>query len=70
MTDKDDAQLFRMAIVTSVGTGTVKVKFDDEEESSGKDYRYIMTGSAPLRNSRVLMARMSGTYICIGRVYQ
>lgn len=58
---------FRMAVVVSFTQSKAVVKFDGEENNSGKEYKRIY-GNTITVGDRVLCAKMNGTYIVLGAI--
>lgn len=46
--------------------GNAKIKFDGEDVVSGKEYLSI--GYTPVANDRVLLIKISGTYLILGKI--
>ena len=57
----------KLASVKSV-TGGVIVQFDGETSPSTKTYKRLASYSSPAVNDRVLLVRISGTYIILGKI--
>ncbi len=60
-------RVFRLGKVDSVSGGLPAILFDGEETASGKLYAKLSTYS-PSTGDRVLLAKVSGTYIVLGKV--
>ena len=58
---------YRLAEVTAVGNTGISVKFEGESEESGKRYTRLASCNAVVGN-RVLMAKVSGSYVVLGVV--
>ena len=58
---------FRLGRVDSVTGGLPTIQFDGEETASGKLYAKL-DGYSPTTGDRVLLAKVSGTYIVLGKV--
>ena len=65
---KDTQEIFKLGTVTALfPNGNAKIKFDGESTVSQKKYSYISTYVATI-NDRVLLARVSGTWIILGKI--
>lgn len=65
---KDKQEVFKLGTVTALfPNGNAKIKFDGESTVSQKKYSYISTYIATV-NDRVLLVRVSGTWIIIGKI--
>jgi hypothetical protein len=60
-------KVFRLGKVDSVTGGLPTIQFDGEETASGKLYAKL-DGYSPTTGDRVLLAKVSGTYIVLGKV--
>jgi len=60
-------RVFRLGKVDSVSEGLPAILFDGEETASGKLYAKLANYS-PTTGDRVLLAKVSGTYIVLGKV--
>ena len=59
---------FRMGkIDPSYSTGRPGIVFDGETTASQKKYRYL-SSYTPVANDRVLLGRVSGSYVILGKV--
>lgn len=61
---------FRIGIVTALFSspaGTAKIRFEGEESASEKQYPYL-ANYKPAVNDRVVLARIAGTYIILGKI--
>ena len=56
----------RLATVTST-SGGISVQFDGEPAPSAKNYKCLANYS-PAVNDRVLLIKVSGTYVILGKV--
>ena len=65
--EKQETQVFKMAVVISTTETGAVIKFDGQETSGGKEYKklYDLT-IAP--GDRVICGRCSGTYVVLGRL--
>jgi len=59
--------MLKLGTVTSI-TGGVAVQFDGETSASTKLYKRLSSYSSPAVNDRVLLLRISGTYIIMGKI--
>ena len=57
-----------LGTVGSVSTGGVTLLLDGSSTATQKKYRSLVTGDALTAGDRVLVCKMSGTYIVIGRI--
>jgi hypothetical protein len=68
MTEQDEQSLFKLATVVGFwANGTVKIQFDGEEEPSEKEYAFLASYK-PYSGDRVLVAKVSNTYVILGSV--
>lgn len=58
---------YKLATVTST-SGGVSVQFDGETTPSAKKYKRLASYSSPTVNDRVLLIKVGGTYVIIGKV--
>ena len=58
---------YKLATVTST-SGGVSVQFDGETTPSTKKYKRLASYSSPTVNDRVLLIKVGGTYVIIGKV--
>ena len=58
---------YKLATVTST-SGGVSVQFDGETTPSTKKYKRLASYSSPTVNDRVLLVKVGGTYVIIGKV--
>ena len=58
---------YKLATVTST-SGGVSVQFDGETTPSAKKYKRLASYSSPTVNDRVLLVKVGGTYVIIGKV--
>lgn len=69
MTD-NSGQEFLLATVTSYAAGSgVQIRFDGETQAMTKKVKYLRTGETLTSGARVLVLKMSGTYIVLGQLY-
>ena len=67
MNTKEPEKIFRLGKVDSVTGGLPTIQFDGEETASGKLYAKL-DGYSPTVGDRALLAKVSGTYIVLGKV--
>ncbi len=66
--NKDSPEkIFKLGTVVGVTNGSPSIQFDGEETASGKLYARL-SSYTPAINDRVLLAKISGTYIVLGKV--
>jgi hypothetical protein len=58
---------YKLATVTST-SGGVSVQFDGETTPSTKKYKRLASYSSPTVNDRVLLVKVGGTYVIIGKI--
>lgn len=58
---------YKLATVTST-SGGVSVQFDGETTPSAKKYKRLASYSSPAVNDRVLLVKVGGTYVIIGKI--
>lgn len=58
---------YKLGTVTST-SGGVSVQFDGETTPSAKKYKRLASYSSPTVNDRVLLIKVGGTYVIIGKV--
>ena len=63
----DSSSLLQIATITSVGSGTARIKFNGLG-AIDKDYRVLKTGVSLAVNDRVVIAKISGTYVILGKL--
>ena len=56
-----------LAAVTSL-TGGFAVQFDGETSASTKLYKRLSSYSSPAVNDRVLLVKVGGTYVILGKI--
>jgi hypothetical protein len=59
---------FQLATVTALLEGAPLVQFDGETAASQKQYKRLASYTSPAVNDRVLLLRLSGTYIILGKI--
>jgi len=67
MNQPDPKNPFKLGRVVSVTDGLPSILFDGEETASGKLYARL-DSYTPTVNDRVLLVKVSGTYIVLGKV--
>lgn len=58
---------YKLATVTSVDGG-ISVQFDGETSPSQKKYKRLANYSSPAVDDRVLMVKIAGTYVILGKI--
>lgn len=58
---------YKLGTVTST-SGGISVQFDGETAPSTKKYKRLASYSSPAVNDRILLLRVSGTYIILGKI--
>lgn len=58
---------YKLGTVTST-SGGVSVQFDGETTPSAKKYKRLASYSSPAVNDRVLLIKVGGTYVILGKV--
>lgn len=64
---QESESVFKLGKVSGVTSGLPKILFDGEETASGKLYAKLGSYS-PVAGDRVLLAKVSGTYVVLGKV--
>lgn len=59
--------MIRLGTVTST-SGGITVQFDGETAPSSKKYKRLASYSNPAVNDRVLLIKVGGTYVILGKV--
>ena len=60
--------LFKMGTIDpAYNTGRPKIIFDGESTPSVKQYPYLST-CTPVKNNRVLLIKVAGVYVVLGRI--
>lgn len=67
MDDQNNAELYLATVVSYSSSTGVKIRLDGEETGMEKSYKRLY-GTTYSAGQRVLVAKMSGTYIVIGRL--
>lgn len=57
----------KIATVTST-SGGVSVQFDGETTPSSKKYKRLASYSSPTVNDRVLLVKVGGAYVILGKI--
>lgn len=63
---EDEDEIFKLGTVANITEGKAKIKFDGEEVESGKSY--LSAGIVPSVGDRVLLVKVKGTYLILGKV--
>ena len=58
---------YKLGIVTST-SGGVFVQFDGETTASQKSYKRLASYSSPTVNDRVMMVKIGGSYVILGKI--
>ena len=58
---------YKLATVTST-SGGVSVQFDGETTPSTKKYKRLASYSSPTVNDRVMMVKIGGSYVILGKI--
>lgn len=68
VTTSEEPSPFKLATVVGFwNNGSVKIQFDGEEEPSEKEYAFLASYK-PYSGDRVLVAKVSNTYVILGSV--
>lgn len=68
MAPNKDGNSFKLAVVEGISpNNSAIIHFDGEEEPSNKNYPYLASYQANV-NDRILLIRIGGTYIIIGKI--
>lgn len=65
--NKNTAELYLATVVSYSSSTGVKIRLDGEETGMEKSYKRLY-GTSYSAGQRVLVAKMSGTYVVIGRL--
>ena len=65
--NKNTAELYLATVVSYSSSTGVKIRLDGEETGMEKSYKRLY-GTTYSAGQRVLVAKMSGTYIVLGRL--
>ena len=58
---------YKLGTVTSI-SGGISVQFDGETAPSSKKYKRLASYSNPAVNDRVLLIKVGGTYVILGKI--
>lgn len=58
---------YKLGTVTST-SGGVSVQFDGETTPSAKKYKRLASYSSPTVNDRVIMVKIGGSYVILGKI--
>lgn len=58
---------FRLATVTSLSAGKPQIRFDGEASATTKQYPWLASYT-PTSNDRVLLAKVSGIWVILGKI--
>lgn len=59
---------FFLATVYNVSSSGVQLKIDGQDSPTTKRYKKLITGATLLRNDRILVMKISGTYVVLGKI--
>lgn len=57
-----------LATIASVSSSGITLKFAGQSEANQKLYKRLITGQALYSGDRVLVVKMSGTYVVLGKI--
>lgn len=57
-----------LATIGSVSSSGITLKFAGQSEANQKLYKRLITGQALYSGDRVLVVKMSGTYVVLGKI--
>lgn len=67
--NKPNAEFYLATMTGGTSTTGLKIKLDGDSNSSEKSYKMLKTGGEPPRTGdRVLVMKLSGTYVVLGKV--
>lgn len=66
--DKEEKDIFKIGTVGELSGVKAHIKFDGELEQSNKGY--LSVSYAPVVNDRVLLVKVKGTYLILGKIIQ
>ena len=58
----------RLATVAAAGTDGVRIQLDGQDSAGAKYYTRLLNGQTLTSGDRVLVAKLSGTYVIMGKV--
>ena len=68
MDDSASGNTFFLATVGSVTSSGITLRFAGQNEASQKKYKRLKTGATLYSGDRVLLAKMAGTYVVLGKI--
>lgn len=68
MDDSSSVPTLLLATVGSVSSSGITLRFSVQSEASEKKYKRLITGQALYSGDRVLVVKMSGTYVVLGKI--
>ena len=68
MDDSSSAPALLLATVASVSSSGITLRFSSQSEASEKKYKRLITGQSLSAGNRVLVAKLSGTYVVLGKI--
>lgn len=68
MDDSSSAPTLLLATVASVSSSGITLRFSSQSEASEKKYKRLITGQSLSAGNRVLVAKLSGTYVVLGKI--
>ena len=66
--DSSSTPILLLATVCSVSSSGITLRFSGQSEASEKKYKRLITGQSLSVGDRVLVVKMSGTYVVLGKV--
>lgn len=63
----ENGDIFLATAAASSSSGKVRILFDGESEAGSKTYK-IMNGSSISSGARILVLKISGTYVVLGKI--
>lgn len=64
----DTGRLLLATVAAVDSSKGLQLTFDGQSEASQKFYKILKTGSTPSTGARVLVAKLSGTYVVLGQI--
>lgn len=68
MGDSSSVSTLILATVGSVSSSGITLRFSGQSEASEKKYKRLMTGQTLYAGDRVLVVKLSGTYVVLGKI--
>lgn len=66
--DASDESTLRLATISTVSPSGITLRFDGQSEASQKLYKRLITGATLSSGDRVLVVKMAGTYVVLGKI--